>query len=209
MLSARYPHTHADIIRPELHPKGVIDRSLEVRRLRKNLLGLIRTSRSIFHHGNSSLVENLAALDGWLESEIIVMPVRIRHNGCHLVTTPPAIWRKNTARLLNLKHKAVENGQKVFLVPPAYIQREPRMTNVRMIEDAFYVSITAEDRMAVFIHLLDHGGYSTFADCANAVVNNEAPFSCVLSMVGMGLIDMDLGKPFNPETRVDLPQVSS
>lgn len=205
MLSAKRPLPSNAIHPPELSRSGVVDRTLEVRRLRKNLLTLVMTSRSVVHSGNSSIIENLAAISGWRTDDLVILPVRGFGEEFHVLSAPASTWRKDYEDLLDLKHRAEENGERVILVPPTFIQREPRLGNARLVADAFQVSLSGEDRMAVFLHLVENGGYSTFHDCAMAVVNCEAPYSCVLSMAGMGLVKIDLGKPIIPETRVDLP----
>jgi hypothetical protein len=205
MLSARRPQPCTVPTRPDLAQSGVVDRTFEVRRLRKNLLTLVLTSRALIHAGSSSTIDNLAASDGWPEEKLVIVPVRGFGESFHIVTAPIGVWRRNFERLLDLKHKAAERNERVVLVPPSFIQREPRLGNARMVAEAFQISITGEDRMAVLIHLLENGGFSNFHDCAMSVVNNESPFSCVLSMAGMGLVDIDLGKPITPHTRVDLP----
>lgn len=206
MLSATPPLPSTSLSPPEPPTQVAIDRTLEVRRLRKNLMTLVLTSRTVVNSGNASLVENLALLAGFRPEDLVILPIRGFGEGFHVVSAPTSVWRNDYELILDLKHKAAEAGAKVILVPPTYIQREPRLGNSRLVADAFHVSLTGEDRMSVFLHLIENGGYSTFQDCAMAVVNSEAPYSCVLSMAGMGLIDIDLCKPITPNTRVDLPE---
>lgn len=206
MLSAKRSRPLTCTHPPEIPPSGVVDRTLEVRRLRKNLTTLIHTSRSVTQSGNSSVVENLALLSGWRSDELVILPVRAFGKKFHVLSAPASMWSKEYEALLDLKHNAEASGEKVVLVPPSYIQREPRLGNARLVASSFHVSLTGEDRMSIFLHLVENGGYSTFHECAMAVVDCEAPYSCVLSMAGMGLVEIDLGKPLTPETRVDLPE---
>jgi len=209
MLSAQFIRSNIAFDTDRLCELGIIDHSLEARRLQKNLMALVQTNSTLsISHAPSPVVE-MAGLDGWRDTELVILQVRLARQEIHLVTAPHAVWRQHISRLVKLKTRAGHKGLKVVLVAPAYIQREPRMSNVRMLEDAWHIHVTAEDRMAVFVHILDNGGYSTLQDCAEVMSSTDTPFSCVLSMVSMGLLEMDLNKPFKPEARVDLPEVGA
>jgi hypothetical protein len=184
-----------------------IDYSFESRRLRKNLLNLVRVSSTAFPIGAASLIENIAVLDGWHETEFVAVALRSGNRRFCVLTAPSSIWRDRREGLVEIKRKAAEAGLRVMLISPQFIQREPRMSNTRAIADTCHIFLTAEDRMAVLLHVLENG-YSNLQDCASVVVDSEAPYSAVLSLVSMGLLDIDLDKPLHAHTRVDLRQVA-
>lgn len=185
-----------------------IDYSFESRRLRKNLLNLVRVSSTVFPAGAANLIENIAVLDGWRETEFVAVALRSGNRRFCVLTAPSSIWRDRHHDLVEIKRKAADVGLRVMLISPQFIQREPRMSNTRAIADTCHIFLTAEDRMAVLLHVLENG-YSTLQDCASVVVDSEAPFSAVLSLVSMGLLDIDLDKPLHADTRVDLRQVAA
>ena len=184
-----------------------VDYSFESRRLRKNLLNLVGVSNTVFPIGQANLIENIAALDGWRETEFVAIALRSGNRRFCVLTAPTSIWRNRRQGLIEIKRKAAEAGLRVMLISPLFIQREPRMSNTRAIVDTRHIFLTAEDRMAVLLHVLENG-YSTLQDCAAVIVDSEAPYSAVLSLVSMGLIDIDLDKPLHAQTRVDLRQVA-
>lgn len=185
-----------------------IDCSFESRRLRKNLINLIRMSNTVFPAGDANLIENIAVLEGWRETEVVAVALRSSSRRFCVLTAPTSIWRTRRKGLVDIKRKAAEAGHRVMLISPQFIQREPRMTNTRAIADSCHVFLTAEDRMAVLLHVLENG-FSTLQDCASVIVDSDAPFSAVLSLAGMGLLDIDLDKPLHADTRVDLRQVAA
>ncbi|WP_156385750.1 hypothetical protein [Devosia sp. Root685] len=185
-----------------------VDYSFESRRLRKNLLNLVRVSNTVFPIGHANLIENIAALDGWRETEFVAIALRSGNRRFCVLTAPASIWRNRRQGLIEIKRKAAEAGFRVMLISPQFIQREPRMSNTRAVADTCHIFLTAEDRMAVLLHVLENG-YSTLQDCASVIVDSEAPYSAVLSLAGMGLLDIDLDKPLSANTRVDLRQVAA
>lgn len=184
-----------------------VDYSLETRRLRKNLLNLIRVSNTVYPVGDASLIENVAMLNGWRENEFVALAVRSGRKRFCVLTAPASIWRDRRQDLIEIRRKAAEAGVRVLLISPQFIQREPRMTNTRAIADTCHIFLTAEDRMAVLLHVLENG-YSTLQDCASVIVDSEAPYSAVLALAGMGLLDIDLDRPLHSQTRVDLRQAA-
>ncbi|KRA99880.1 hypothetical protein ASD83_05175 [Devosia sp. Root685] len=176
--------------------------------MRKNLLNLVRVSNTVFPIGHANLIENIAALDGWRETEFVAIALRSGNRRFCVLTAPASIWRNRRQGLIEIKRKAAEAGFRVMLISPQFIQREPRMSNTRAVADTCHIFLTAEDRMAVLLHVLENG-YSTLQDCASVIVDSEAPYSAVLSLAGMGLLDIDLDKPLSANTRVDLRQVAA
>lgn len=185
-----------------------VDYSFESRRLKKNLLNLIRVSNTVYPAGDANLIENIAVLEGWREPEFVAVALRSGSRRFCVLTAPSSIWRTRRQGLADIKRKAADVGLRVMLISPQFIQREPRMTNTRAIADTCHIFLTAEDRMAVLLHVLENG-YSTLQDCASVITDSEAPFSAVLSLASMGLLDIDLNQPLRPNTRVDLRQVAA
>ena len=184
----------------------VPDRSLEVRRLTRNALSLINANPHIEYLGSDFLVENLARSQGLGADEVVILHVRIRGTRRHtLVCVPSRIWHSEDKKpaLIQLKRAANQAGRGCVLVPEMFIQRQPRLGSARAIEQSLGVFVTAEDRLAILIHLVE-SSYSTLFDCACAI-RHEAPFSAVLALVAEGVIRMS-GHEVGPSTRIDLPE---
>lgn len=209
MFSARYTRTQESKRIPELIPAGDVDYSIEVRRLRKNLLTLVEITCTATLAQSSATIANIVRQQGWRSEDLVIVPVHAFDLDFHIVTVPASSWRKERERLADLKHLAVAAGEKVLLMSPSYIQREPRLTNLNLLAGASEISVSCEDRMAVFMCIMEHGGFSTFQDCACALPGSATPFSSVLAMAGLGLVIIDLNKPLTPASRVSLPAEAS
>lgn len=183
---------------------SIVDRTLAVRRLRKNAISLLQARPESVPLGDDGLVSSIAKMEGLGARDVTILRVAISGTRYTLVCVPHVVWHDEDCkpRLMAIRRRANQARRNCVLVPASFIEREPRLTNSRAINDALGVAVTMENRMAVLIHLVENG-YSTLYDCAN-VIEHPNPFSCVLSMVAMGIIRMDLSKVMTPETRIDL-----
>lgn len=184
-----------------------IDRSHEVRRLRRNAMTLVSAHPETSYLGADSLVEHLAGQEGFGPHELAIIRVLISASRHTIICVPERLWNGPSSKrqLIAVRRAANRVGRNAILVPEAFIQRQPRLSNARAVEAASSVVVTAEQRMAVLVHLIENG-YSTLYDCACAV-NHDSPFSCVLHLVSIGALRMDDSRPLSPNTRIDLPEV--
>lgn len=183
------------------------DRSLEIRRLRRNLTTLVNAHPHLEALGDDALVGGLADALGLAGQEHAVLRIRVHGKRSHtLVAVLSRLWHDPAGKdaLIALKRAADAAGRGCILVPEASVQRQPRLSTAKTIEQSMGVRVTAEDRLAVLGHLIDVG-YSTLFDCA-CLVKGEAPFAIILSLVAEGAIRMS-GEKLRPDTRVDLPSV--
>jgi hypothetical protein len=195
----------ADLARPR---SARIDRSLELRRLARNITTMITAHPRTTALGHDDIVEHIADQQGLgraLSIHRIVIGQRIRT----LIGVPDRVQRHKASRvqLLALKHAAAAAGHPVILVPESFIQRQPRLSNLRMIEEASGVVVRAEHRIAVLMHLVETG-HSTIIDCA-AVVHHDTPISLLLRLVADGVIRISTNRPIGPHTRVDLVEAGA
>lgn len=199
------PHYHVD---DSNH--FTLDRSIEFRRLKKNALALINAHRGTVYLGENPCVENMASMNGFRETDLFIGLVKIKRLKATFVCVPARFWRDPTrmANLHQVREQAAVLGHNVVLVPPAVINRQPRLQNALAIQDAYSTHVTGEERLAIFVHLIENG-YSTLGDCADAIPGNRSPYTTVLAMVGMGLFEIDLNRPLTSETRIDLPAMAA
>lgn len=187
------------------YPSETCDRSLEIRRLRRNLLSLVNAHGQLEALGDDALVVSIADQLGISRDEIAILRVRVRGKRSHtLVCVLSRLWHDISGKeaLISLKRSADAAGRGCILVPETSVQRQPRLSTAQAIEQALGVSVTAEDRLAILAHLIDVG-YSTLMDCA-ALVKGDAPFSIVLSLVAEGAVRMTSDR-LSPNSRIDLP----
>lgn len=188
---------------PDLNSDHTVDRSFVVRRLYKNASTLIAAHPRADCLGPDDLVENLARSQGFTATDLAILRIAVGPDRHTLVCAPERVWHARKHDLLELKRIAGSAGRSCILVPEAAIQRQPRLSIARTIEEAAGVRVTMEQRVSVLIHLLEHG-YSTLFDCA-CVIDHDAPISAILHLVAIGVVKMRRDAALSPDTRIDLP----
>lgn len=188
---------------PPPKPVHVVDRSFTVRRLHKNASSLVAAHPRADYMGPDDLVENLARARGFATSDLAILRISIGPERYTLICAPEQIWHSRKHDLVELKRIAGHVGRDCVLVPEQAVQRQPRLSTARVIEDASGIRVSMDQRMNVLIHLIERGS-STLFDCA-CVIEHPSPFSAVLHLVAIGVVRMDSNASLSPETRVDLP----
>lgn len=188
---------------PNFSSKPVVDRSFVVRRLHKNASSLVAAHPDAEHLGPDLLVSNLALAKGFGRDDLAILRISLATERYTLVCAPEQLWQSRKRDLVELKLMSVKAGRRCVLVPEAAVQRQPRLSTARTIEDASGVKVSMDQRMAVLLHLIEHG-YSTLFDCACAI-DHPAPFSAILQLVAIGVVRMDGNTDLSGQTRVDLP----
>jgi hypothetical protein len=201
-----YAPAQADSARP---PRAQIDHSLEIRRLARNVQTLIAAHPKTMPLGRDDLVEHLADTHGLGRFDVSIHRVCVGSQIRTLICVPERIARhaQSRAMLIALKHAAADAGHRSVLVHERFVQRQPRLSNMRLIEHAQDIAVRAEDRMAILMHLVEHG-YSTIIDCAG-VVSHASPIALVLHLVADGVLSIRTDKPIGPNTRVDLVEAGA
>lgn len=183
--------------------KQTVDRTFVARRLQKNALTLIAAHPNATYLGTDELVEELASGLGFKTFDLIILRATVSDKRHTLVCVPERVWSTRKQELVDLKRLAAASGHACVLVPESAIQRQPRLSTARAIEEASGVDVTMEQRMDVLVHLIEHG-YSTLFDCACAI-SHPSPFSAILHLVAIGVIRMKGAGSLTLQTRIDLP----
>ena len=182
---------------------GIVDRSFVSRRLLRNAVTLINAHPRADYLGPDTLVDSLALAKGFSGDDLAILRVsvgKVRHT---LICVPESIWHARKFDLIELKKMAGFAGRSCILVPESAIQRQPRLSTARAIEDACGVSISVDQRMAILVHMIESGGRSTFMDCACAI-NHAQPFSAVMHMVALGVLRIDASAQLSPQSVISL-----
>lgn len=162
----------------------VVDRSFVKRRLLRNVTTLISAHPRAECHGADKLLENLSYAQGFTDNDLAIVRISIGLRRHTLVCVPEGVWRTRKTNLIELKRVANFVGRSCTLVPEIAIQRQPRLSTARAIEEACGVSVSVDHRMAVLVHMVECGGVSTFMDCACAL-HHPQPFAAIMHMVAI------------------------
>jgi len=184
-------------------PGKSVDRSLTIRRLRRNAATLVSAHPRAEYLGDDDLTERLARAKGFSPNDLAILRISVGDRRHTMVCVPAHVWHARKSDLVELKKMANATGRCSFLVPETAIQRQPRLSVARAIEEAFGVEISLEDRMAILVHMLEAGGQSSIMDCACAIRHPE-PFSAVLHMVSLGILRIYDGGQLTPNSMVCL-----
>jgi hypothetical protein len=189
--------------RPARNSDGIVDRSFVSRRLMKNTITLISAHPRAQYLGPDKLVDSLACTKGFSADDLAILRVSVGMGRHTLICAPETIWHARKFDLIELKAMAGFAGRSCVLVPESAIQRQPRLSTARAIEDACGVSVSVDQRMAILVHMIESGGKSTFMDCACAI-NHPQPFSAVMHMVALGVLRIDSAAQLTPHSTVGL-----
>lgn len=200
--------TRGQRLRASSHlPADTVDRSFLARRLHRNSVTLVSAHPRADFLGNDDLVASFAQAKGFTGDDLAILRICIGTTRYTLICVPEQVWHARKFDLLELKSMAAFAGRNSVLVPEGAIQRQPRLGTARVIEDAFGVSVTLEQRMAVLIHIIECGGTSSIMDCACAI-DHEQPFSAVIHLVGLGVLTMNANAALTPHSLVRLPSAA-
>jgi hypothetical protein len=188
---------------PARNPNGTVDRSFVSRRLLKNAITLISAHPRADYLGPDKLVDSLACTKGFSNDDLAILRVSLGMGRHTLICAPETIWHARKFDLLELKAMAGFAGRSCVLVPEAAIQRQPRLSTARAIEDACGVSVSVDQRMAILVHMIESGGKSTFMDCACAIEHAQ-PFSAIMHLVALGVLRIDASAQLRPDSTVSL-----
>ena len=160
-----------------------VNNTFAIRRLRRNAVSLLNAHKDAAPLGNDDLVLSMVRSTGLDRDDLAAIRVAVTGKRYTLICVTNSTWHDpgKKAALLELKRHANRAGRNAVLIPATFIQREPRLGNCRAIETAAGMDVSAENRMAILIHLIENG-YSTLFDCA-CVVDDASPFSVVLTAI--------------------------
>jgi hypothetical protein len=182
-----------------------LDYSLPVRRLRKNSVSLINAQAEMEILCVDRFVTGLATGLGLDADKLVILRVLVRTTPVTLVIVPDALWHgpADHARLLELKDTASFADHRCVLVPEGYIQRQPRLSNARLIESSLTKQVTADQRLRLLAFLIE-AGPSSLAQCA-CEIGHPDPASAILQLSAAGIVTVDVRAHIGPGTLVDLP----
>ncbi|MEQ8447376.1 MAG: hypothetical protein RIB57_15940 [Pelagibacterium sp.] len=184
-------------------PTGIVDRSFVSRRLLRNAVTLVNAHPRADYLGPDKLVDSLAHAKGFTGDDLAILRVSIGRGRHTLICAPEMLWYSRKFDLLELKQMAGFAGRSCCLIPESAVQRQPRLSTARAIEDACGVSVSVDQRMAILVHMIENGGKSTFMDCACAI-DHPQPFSAVMHMVALGVLRIDATTELRPHSTVSL-----
>lgn len=188
---------------PARNCTGIVDRSFVSRRLLKNTITLISAHPRAQYLGPDTLVDSLACTKGFAGHDLAILRVSVGMGRHTLICAPESIWHARKFDLIELKAMAGFAGRSCVLVPESAIQRQPRLSTARAIEEACGVAVSVDQRMAILVHMIETGGKSTFMDCACAI-NHPQPFSAVMHMVALGVLRINPSAQLRPDSTVSL-----
>lgn len=93
------------------------------------------------------------------------------------------------------------DGRPFSIETATSIRAEPRFTTIRLILACKRTPVTAGDRVRI-LHQLDECGAMRLVDCAGAAMNTTDGVAAVLALACEGLVEVEIGRPILPETRV-------
>ncbi len=188
---------------PARNYTGIVDRSFVSRRLLRNAVTLINAHPRADYLGPDKLVDNLACAKGFTGDDLAILRVSIGMGRYTFICAPETIWHARKFDLLELKEMGSFAGRACVLVPESAIQRQPRLSTARVIEEACGVSVSVDQRMAILVHMIESGGKTTFMDCACAITHAQ-PFSAIMHLVALGVLRIDASAQLRPDSTVSL-----
>lgn len=188
---------------PARNSTGIVDRSFVSRRLLRNAVTLINAHPRADYLGPDKLVDSLACTKGFSGDDLAILRVSISMGRYTLICAPETIWHARKFDLLELKAMAGFAGRSCVLVPEPAIQRQPRLSTARAIEEACGVSVSVDQRMAILVHMIESGGQTTLMDCACAITHAQ-PFSAIMHLVALGVLRIDASAQLRPDSTVSL-----
>lgn len=173
-------------------------------KLHDQIRDLIAANAACRYIGGNSAVEAIAARLGFQPHDLAIVDVRVGRRLVTLVCVPHRIWDQPfpSAKTIDLRFQARQEGYAAILVPQAVVEREPRLGNSQLLARTASIKVDATSRMAVLAHLIDNGA-SCLSELAG-LVNHRDPFGAVLHLVTTGAIAIDLGECITPYTVADI-----
>lgn len=172
-------------------------------RLHSDIKSLARASGDHDYIGANAPVEAMAARLGFKSFDLAIADIR-----CSTIVTfivvPFAIWQDKVlrGRAIKLRSEAKSAGHHVILVPQAVLQREPRLSNARLVSRSAKLRLDATGVMSVLGHLVEHGA-SPVSELAELLTHFD-PIGAIFGMLVNGDISIDMSEPITPMTLVDL-----
>lgn len=173
-------------------------------KLHHQIRDLVAANAACRYIGGNSAVEAMAARLGFQPHDLAIVDVRIGRRLFTLVCVPHRIWDQPfpSAKAIDLRFQARQEGYAAILVPQAVVEREPRLGNSQLLARTASIKVDTTSRMAVLAHLIDNGA-SCLSELAG-LVSHPDPFGAVLHLVTTGAIAIDLGECITPYTMADI-----
>lgn len=173
-------------------------------KLHQQIRDLIRANPACKYIGGNAPVEALAARLGFMPHDLAIADVKIGRRVLTLICVPHRIWDRAypSAKVIDLRFQARQEGHAAILVPQSVVEREPRLGNSQLLARTKSVTLDATCRMAVLAHLIENGA-SCLSELAG-LVKHADPFGAVLQLVTTGAVSIDLDKCITPYTMVDI-----
>lgn len=201
MAYATHIATPAPTIAPRDHRRTRhIKRNVK---LHSQIRDLITANAACRYIGGNFAVEAIANRLGFLPHDLAIADVRIGRRIITLIVVPHRIWDRAfpSAKCIDLRFQARQEGYAAILVPQAVIEREPRLGNSRLLARTATIKVDATSRMLVLAHLIENGASCIFE--LAGLIQHQDPIGAILHLVTTGVIAIDMGNCITPYTMAD------
>ena len=177
----------------------------EFKRLRKNLISLIKAQSKFIYLGMNWTVADLAMQHGFSDVDLANARIGTIHGEVTVIAVPSRHWHQSGSMdmLMTLKRAASDAGHRCVVLPETAIHKQPRLDNSLMLAQSGTVDVSATSRMNLIAYLIENGSCSLI-ECAS-VVEGSDPVASVLRLASMGVVQVDLEQTIGPHTLVHLP----
>ncbi|RYG86487.1 MAG: hypothetical protein EON59_09815, partial [Alphaproteobacteria bacterium] len=127
-------------------------------KLHSQIRDLITANPACRYIGGNFAVEAIAARLGFQPHDLAITDVKIGRRIITLICVPHRIWDRAfpSAKCIDLRFQARQEGHAAILVPQAVVEREPRLGNSQLLARTANIRVDATSRMAVLAHLIDN-----------------------------------------------------
>jgi len=136
---------------------------------------------------------------------LVLRRIRIAHGASVDLIALPYGFENDPARLAalrNLRSRRQRLGLPLRIIREAVVDREPRLSNARLIHESagFHPSRPATERL--LRHLFIAGGCDSLRSCLVPLRGEVDPACAVLALVGSNRLAVDLDQPLGPASPV-------
>jgi len=173
------------------------------KQLHGDLKAIAQASPRHDYIGPNAAVMAMAERLGFKTFDLAIAEVRCAKVMTFIVV-PFGVWNDKMLRekVFELRRMARREGHQSMLVPQGVLQREPRLSNSRLVSRSARLRLDATGMMSVLTYLIENGA-SSVSELASLITSVD-PIGAIFGMLASGDIEIDMGKPISPSTMVDL-----
>lgn len=173
-------------------------------RLHKQIRDLVDAHPTSSYVGGNAAIENMAVHLGFEPHDLAIADIRLNGKVITVICVPHRIWNRpySMGRAIDLRFQARFVGHSAILVPQAFVDREPRLENSRLLAGTAKVKVDATSRMVILGHLIESGP-CCLAELA-ALVPHTDPFGAVLHLVTTGAVSIQMDRSISPYSMIEI-----